>query len=94
MLIEKWGGRVDDDISIDTNFLVLGKQPQVLQRPTLDEIDIDPRVMERYNASLQRLNRYNELSDQAQSLWIPLLTYDRFLYFIGYKSQIAEAGAF
>jgi hypothetical protein len=53
-LIEKWGGRVDDAISIDTNFLVLGQQPQVLQRPTLDQLDIDPRAMEVYNASLQR----------------------------------------
>jgi hypothetical protein len=93
-LIEKWGGRVDDAISIDTDFLVLGKQPQVLQRPTLDELDIDPRAMEVYNASLQRLNRYNGLRDQAQSLWIPIFTYDRFLYFIGYKGHITQAGAF
>jgi len=93
-LIEKWGGRVDDAISIETNFIVLGEQPQVLQRPTLDEIDINPRAMEIYNASLERLNRYNDLRDQAQTLWIPILTYDRFLYFIGYKSHIGQAGAF
>jgi hypothetical protein len=93
-LIEKWGGRVDDAISIDTNFVVLGEQPQVLQRPTPDELDINPRAMEIYNASLERLNRYNGIRDQAQSLWIPILTYDRFLYFIGYKSHIGEAGAF
>jgi len=93
-LIEKWGGRVDDAISIDTNFVVLGKQPQVLLKPTQDEIDINPRAMDIYNASLQRLERYNGLRDQAQSLWIPVFTYDRFLYFIGYKSQIGLAGAF
>ena len=93
-LIGKWGGRVADAISIDTDFLVLGKQPQVLQKPTLDELDIDPRVMEVYNASLQRLNRYNGLRDQAQSLWIPVFTYERFLYFIGYKGHIGQAGAF
>jgi hypothetical protein len=93
-LIEKWGGRVADAISIDTDFLVLGKQPQVLQKPTLDELDIDPRAMEVYNASLQRLNRYNGLRDQAQTLWIPIFTYERFLYFIGYKGHIGQAGAF
>ena len=93
-LIEKWGGRVDDALSIDTNFLVLGKQPQVLQKPTVEEVDIDPRAMEVYNASLQRLDRYNGLRDQAQSLWIPIFTFDRFLYFIGYKSHIGQAGAF
>ncbi len=93
-LIEKWGGRVADAISIDTDFLVLGKQPQVLQKPTLDELDVDPRAMEIYNASLQRLNRYNGLRDQAQTLWIPVFTYERFLYFIGYKGHIGQAGAF
>ena len=93
-LIEKWGGKVADTISIDTNFLVLGNQPQVLQKPTLDEVDINPRAMEIYNASLQRLSRYNGLRDQAQSLWIPVFTYERFLYFIGYKGHIGQAGAF
>ena len=93
-LIEKWGGKVADTISIDTNFLVLGNQPQVLQKPTLDEVDIDPRAMETYNASLQRLSRYNGLRDQAQSLWIPVFTYERFLYFIGYKGHIGQPGAF
>jgi hypothetical protein len=93
-LIEKWGGRVVDAITIDTDFLVLGKQPQVLQKPTLDELDINPRAMETYDASLQQLSRYNGLRDQAQTLWIPVFTYDRFLYFIGYKSHIGQAGAF
>jgi hypothetical protein len=93
-LIENWGGRVDDTITIDTDFVVLGSQPQVLQKPTPDQIDVDPRAMNVYNASLQRLQRYNGLRDQAQSLWIPVLTYDRFLYFIGYKSHIGQAGAF
>ena len=93
-LIEKWGGKVADTISIDTNFLVLGKQPQVLQKPSLDEVDINPRAMETYNASLQRLSRYNGLRDQAMSLWIPVFTYERFLYFIGYKGHIGQAGAF
>ena len=94
VLIEKWGGRVDDSISVDTDFLVLGKLPQVLQRPTLEELEVDPRATEKYEASLQRLNRYNQLRSQAEVLWLPVFRYERFLYFIGYKSQIARAGAF
>ena len=93
-LIEKWCGMVDDAISVDTNFIILGKEPQVLKRPTPDELDVDPRAMDIYEASLQRLNRYNSLRDQAQTLWIPVFTYERFLYFIGYKGQIGQAGAF
>jgi len=94
-LIEKWGGRVADTISIDTDFLVLGGQPQVpTQQPTFEELELDPGAMQRYEALLQRLNHYNQLQGQAQALWIPVFRYERFLYFIGYKGQISQAGAF
>ncbi|MEK7996728.1 MAG: hypothetical protein AAB403_23230 [Planctomycetota bacterium] len=93
-LIERWGGRVADAVSINTDFLVLGQQPEVLERPTLEQTEIDPRARDRYEASLAKLNRYNELRSQAQTLWIPVFTYERFLYFIGYKGQIGRAGAF
>jgi hypothetical protein len=94
-LIEKWGGRVADTISIDTDFLLLGRQPQVPTRqPTFEELELDPGAMQRYEALLQRLNHYNQLQRQAQALWIPVFRYERFLYFIGYKGQISQAGAF
>lgn len=94
-LIEKWGGRVADTISIDTDFLLLGGQPLVpTQQPTFEELEVDPGAMQRYEALLQRLNQYNQLQSQAQALWIPVFRYERFLYFIGYKGQISQAGAF
>jgi hypothetical protein len=94
-LIEKWGGRVANTISIDTDFLLLGGQPQVpTQQPTFEELELDPGAMQRYEALLQRLNHYNQLQMQAQALWIPVFRYERFLYFIGYKGQISQAGAF
>jgi hypothetical protein len=94
-LIEKWGGKVVDSISIDTDFLVLGDQPQVPeQQPTFEQQELDPGAMQRYEARLQQLNEYNQLQSQAQALWIPIFRYERFLYFIGYKGQISKAGAF
>jgi hypothetical protein len=94
-LIEKWGGKVVDEISIDTDFLVLGDQPQVpQQQPTFEQLEVDPGAMQRYEAMLQQLNHYNQLQSQAQTLWIPIFRYERFLYFIGYKGQISKAGAF
>ncbi len=94
VLIEKWGGRVADTISIDTDFLLLGQQPQVpTQQPTFEELELDPGAMQRYEALLQRLNHYNQLQSQAQALWIPVFRYERFLYFIGYKGQVSQAGA-
>jgi uncharacterized membrane-anchored protein YhcB (DUF1043 family) len=94
-LIKKWGGRVVDNISVDTDFLVLGDQPQVpQQQPTFEELELDPGAMQRYEALLGKLKHYNQLKSQAQALWIPVFRYERFLYFIGYKGQISQAGAF
>jgi hypothetical protein len=94
-LIEKWGGKVVDNISIDTDFLVLGDQPLVpTQQPTFEQLELDPGAMQRYQVRLQQLNHYNQLQSQAQALWVPIFRYERFLYFIGYKGQISKAGAF
>ncbi|MHC4299844.1 MAG: BRCT domain-containing protein, partial [Planctomycetota bacterium] len=93
-LVKKWGGEMSDSITVDTDFLVIGKQPTVLRKPSLEEQEVDPRAMAKYDASLQALDRYNQLQDQARSLWIPVFTYEKFLYFVGYNSQVSQAGAF
>ncbi|MBN1805395.1 MAG: hypothetical protein JW837_09105 [Sedimentisphaerales bacterium] len=94
-LIEKWGGKVVDNITIDTDYLVLGDLPQVpLQQPTMEELELDPGAMQKYEARLAELDNYTQLEAQAQALWIPIFRYERFLYFIGYKGQISKAGAF
>jgi len=94
-LIEKWGGKVVDNLTVDTDFLVLGDQPQVpLQQPTFEQLEVDPGAMQRYEALQQQLSHYNQLQSKAQTLWIPIFRYERFLYFIGYKGQISKAGAF
>jgi len=92
-LVEKWGGKMADMITIETDFFVLGKQPTVLEAPTLEEQEIDPRAQQRHQESLQRLARYNQLREKAQNLWIPVFTYEKFLHFIGYNTQVSQAGA-
>jgi len=93
-LIEKWGGRLDDTISIAADFVVLGSTPRVIRKPSFEELELYPMRMEKYEASRQKLSRYKEVIKQANSLSIPIFNYERFLYFIGYKTQAATAGAF
>lgn len=93
-LIEKWGGKVTDDISIDTDFLVLGRPLRVRGKPTFEQMEVDPMAMEKYEASLQKLAHYKEVQSRAQVLSIPVFNAERFLYFIGYKEQSTRAGAF
>jgi len=93
-IIEKWGGKVANTVTYDTDFLVLGEPPQVPPKPTTEELEAYPMANERYEAAMQRFNLYKEAENRAQGLWIPVFTYDRFLYFIGYKGQVTKPGAF
>jgi len=93
-LIEKWGGKVADEISIDTDFLVLGTTPTVLKKPTFEQMEVDPMAMEKYEASLKNLTSYKEIQARAQTLSIPVFNLERFLYFIGYKTLSARPDAF
>ncbi len=93
-LIGKWGGKVADAVSADTDFLILGNPPRVPRKPTFDDLEVDPLANEKYEAAMQRLNHYNEVQSRAEALWIPTFTYERFLYLIGYKGQANKPGAF
>ena len=85
-LIERWGGRVDDNITVDTDFLIVGIEPVVLRRPTQDELDMDPMAQQRYEISIQKTDAYNQLLDKAANLGIPVFNQKRFLFLIGYDT--------
>jgi len=93
-LIEKWGGKVSDTIAVDTDFLLSGSPPQVPEKPTFADLEVDPTADEKYKAALQKFNHYKDVQSRAQTLWIPVFTYDRFLYFTGFKDQANKPGAF
>ncbi|MHC4130915.1 MAG: hypothetical protein ACYSSP_05930 [Planctomycetota bacterium] len=93
-LINKWGGVVIDTVTIDTDYVLLGQEPFVPRRPTFEEIGIDPLAEDRYNAAIQRRERYLKVQEQAQGYSIPVFNTERFLYFIGYKTLADRPGAF
>jgi hypothetical protein len=90
MLIDKWGGSTGDEISVHADYIVLGKAPEIFQKPTFEEMELDPMAMEKYEASLQKYNHYKEVETRARELGIPILNYERFIYFIGYKALSAS----
>jgi hypothetical protein len=51
-------------------------------------------AMGKYEASLQRLDLYEQVLKQAENLAIPIFSTERFLYFIGYKALAERPGAF
>jgi hypothetical protein len=82
-LVTQWGGAVTDKLDIDTDFLVLGKEP------VLPELAKDPTPEERFRWEQQKkkLDDYNNERGKALDLHIPVLNQNRFLYYIGYFDQ-------
>jgi len=82
-LVSQWGGRTMDQVAVDTDFLVLGKEPVVLPLPesptALDQ--------ERHDKAVKALDAYQEVRSQAIKYSIPILNQNRFLYFVGYYDQ-------
>ncbi|MBN2020747.1 MAG: hypothetical protein JW749_11055 [Sedimentisphaerales bacterium] len=93
-LVEKWGGKVSDTMTVNTDFVVLGSTPEIPPKPTLEETSIYPDAMEKYEKALERQAKYTRIQSQAQALSIPILNLERFLYFVGYKTMSGRPGVF
>jgi regulator of replication initiation timing len=85
-LITQWGGNVAAELNVDTDFVVLGKEPEI---PTIskEERDVDPVLKAKYDAAVAESEAYAEISAKAREYRIPILNQNRFLYLIGYFDQ-------
>lgn len=78
--IEQWGGRIEDDITGDTDFLVLGDPPILPPEPRVD----DPvEVIDRYLRLSRQADQYDRLFETAQKTGIPVLNQNRFFTLTG-----------
>jgi hypothetical protein len=82
-LVTQWGGQVQSDLSVNTDFLVLGAEPK---QPEYSEADVanDPLLAARRQQAEQELNDYLALREKAIQYNIPILNQNRFLYLTGY----------
>jgi len=79
-LVTQWGGNIVDHIDINTDFVVMGKEPEVPQ--VTDPNDV---VGQNKAAGARKAQKdYLDIIAQASSLGIPTMNQNRFLYFIGY----------
>jgi hypothetical protein len=84
-LITQWGGKIVDQVNVDTDFVVLGKEP-VLPVFTKEELQ-DPFNAKKLADAQAALEAYQQVRTNAQNLHIPILNQNRFLYLIGYYDQ-------
>ena len=93
-LISQWGGKVEKDVSVATDVVIVGTLPSIPPKPTFDDLEIDPLAQERYDLVQQQRTRYEQIHDSAKDLMIPMFKYSKFLYLIGYTGQVNKPQAF
>jgi hypothetical protein len=81
-LVTDWGASLMNQVTVDTDFLVLGKEPVIPTFPPEEEND--PINVDRVNQAKAALQAYQDIRAQANELNIPILNQNRFLYFVGY----------
>ena len=84
-LISQWGGKIVPNVNVDTDFVVLGKEP-VLPDFTKEELD-QPLNADKLAKAQAELDKYQEVVQNAKDLHIPILNQNRFLYYVGYYDQ-------
>jgi hypothetical protein len=82
-LITQWGGKLQDHINVDTDFVVMGAEPM----PPAGIDPNNPNDQIRQAAYRQAVAKYQAQVLSASQLSVPIMNQNRFLYFIGYFDQ-------
>lgn len=83
-LVEAWNGKVADDISGDTDFLVLGSRPVLPPQPKPD----DPvELIQRWVQLSRQVTKYDDLFERATRAGIPILNQNRLYTLTGFGAR-------
>jgi hypothetical protein len=85
-LITQWGSSVVSELNVDTDFVVLGKEP-VIPNVSRQELENDPLLKAKYDAAVADAEAYSDISAKARAYRIPILNQNRFLYLVGYYDR-------
>ena len=84
-MVTQWGGQLVRELSYNSDFLVLGQEPQLPER--LPASEFDPVKIERVAAQRRKYETYQGLISEAKALSIPILNQNRFLVLVGYYQR-------
>ncbi|MGB2802774.1 MAG: BRCT domain-containing protein [Phycisphaerae bacterium] len=83
-LIQELGGRVETEVSVQTDYLISGEQPTVAVAPGQDAGPMERQLYEEARAAFVA---YTTAMDRAKDFGIPILSLNRFLGLMGLASR-------
>jgi hypothetical protein len=87
-LVTQWGGTVKDAIAPDTDFIIMGKEPEVPQF-SADDLK-DPFNKQKQEDAITAADAYDDMAKHAADLGVPILNQNRFLYYVGYFDLVSR----
>ncbi len=84
-MVSDWGAKVAENLTYDTDFLVLGIEPKMPEPLAAGESR--PDVIEAHAAAERKYQQYQMLIAEAQKYRIPVLNQNRFLALVGYYQR-------
>lgn len=93
-IIKDCRGEIVAEVTVETDFVVLGVRPSAISRPTSEQIEIDPDIEKKYLASLDMGKDYDTVVDRAKALSVPIINQQRFLNLIGYHTLASKSSPF
>ena len=93
-LIECWGSQVVDKVNVNTDFVVVGNSPRKLAKQSDEDIDLDPLVLEKYEASVKTYEEFYLILYKESALSIPVFDTKRFINLIGYDREASLMKSF
>lgn len=79
-MIERFGGKLSDNVSVDTDFVVMGVEPDRPAKPGADAPASDWQI---YKDKTAKYEHYKNVKSMAISLQIPVLNTNRFIALTG-----------
>jgi len=92
-MIQSWGGVASEELTVTTDFFVVGEPPRMPARPRDEEFDMNTEVAKAYGAALERVEAYQAIRNEAAELDIPTFNLQRFLAFLGQSTPTSTATA-
>lgn len=80
-MVTRFDGRLAEELGFATDYLVLGIEPLLPDRPE-DELDLIK--MKEFRTQLENYQAYRDLIAKARELGVPVLNQNRFLDLVGY----------
>jgi hypothetical protein len=89
-MIRRYGGRIAEEVTTQTDYVVMGRPPEKPAPPP--EAEDDPLRREIYNRKLAAWEHYQDVEEEARLLQIPVFNENRFRLFTGFGASLPTGG--